>query len=611
MGLDIPNLDEKNFDILIEEAITKLPSLSSEWTDYNPSDPGVTIIELLAWLSDINHYRLNRVGAKHKEAFLKILGLSRGENRAATVLVTLTSWRSVEPYDEDDALLELDPDKKVLVPKDTEIMNMDMRFVTQKDICIYPTNFDILALKTKEYGEEREIRRENFYPFSKELENDSYLIIELTHIIELEDEIVDEITFYVVSSEHSDEYIEHDALEWSCYKDDTKEWIEVNVIDYSNGFTNSGEIVVSLSIQSSKIRCKVKGEAYYETPPLVEKLLINSIPIRQEDEHKAFLGESSGYVNQHFILNKSPMSNTLEVKVGGKIWREVDDLQSCSSTEKVYMVKNSEIIFGDAKYGEVPSRYLDINVTYLSNEGSRGNIQKGSSWECENIKRCQTPMEVSNDYDGYGGENEKSFEEVISSYGSSLTTPKRAVSLSDYEFLALNTPNTRLAKVKATADKETNHVSVIVVPLSQAKSPKVNDMTRTKVEEYLDSRRLLTTRVSVIDPKYKAVNISVKLFSKKHDPEILSLEIKNALDLYLHLLNGAKDANGWSFGQSLYLSELYQIVSKIDGVDTIESLKINNSTSSLYETDKDTIITSGTHNITVKGIDPFVCRRES
>jgi len=56
MGLEIPNLDTNDFKILMEEGLARLPAYADRWTDYNSSDPGITIIELLAWMADINSY---------------------------------------------------------------------------------------------------------------------------------------------------------------------------------------------------------------------------------------------------------------------------------------------------------------------------------------------------------------------------------------------------------------------------------------------------------------------------------------------------------------------------------------------------------------------------
>ena len=79
MGLKIPNLDKKDFDKRMQEVMAKLPAYTDKWSDYNSSDPGVTIIELLAWIVDVNSYRLNRVKDEHYLALLNLLGTKQYE----------------------------------------------------------------------------------------------------------------------------------------------------------------------------------------------------------------------------------------------------------------------------------------------------------------------------------------------------------------------------------------------------------------------------------------------------------------------------------------------------------------------------------------------------
>ena len=61
MPLQLPNLDDRRYNDLVTEALARLPTYSQEWTNYNPSDPGITLIELFAYLTDMLLYRLNRV----------------------------------------------------------------------------------------------------------------------------------------------------------------------------------------------------------------------------------------------------------------------------------------------------------------------------------------------------------------------------------------------------------------------------------------------------------------------------------------------------------------------------------------------------------------------
>jgi predicted phage baseplate assembly protein len=69
------NLDDRSFDDLVEECINRIPRYCPEWTDHNLSDPGITLIELFAWLTDQMLLRFNQVPRKNYVAFLELLGI--------------------------------------------------------------------------------------------------------------------------------------------------------------------------------------------------------------------------------------------------------------------------------------------------------------------------------------------------------------------------------------------------------------------------------------------------------------------------------------------------------------------------------------------------------
>ena len=82
-----PKLDDRSFNDIVEEAISMIPRYSPEWTNHNPSDPGITLIELAAWMTDMLIYRLNQVPDKNYVAFLNLLGIKLRAPRAAKALV--------------------------------------------------------------------------------------------------------------------------------------------------------------------------------------------------------------------------------------------------------------------------------------------------------------------------------------------------------------------------------------------------------------------------------------------------------------------------------------------------------------------------------------------
>lgn len=73
MPLELPNLDDRTYDDLVQEALNLIPTYAPDWTNYNPSDPGITLIELFAYLSEMLIYRLNRVTDETLLTFLALL----------------------------------------------------------------------------------------------------------------------------------------------------------------------------------------------------------------------------------------------------------------------------------------------------------------------------------------------------------------------------------------------------------------------------------------------------------------------------------------------------------------------------------------------------------
>lgn len=70
-----PNLDDRSFDDIVQEAITLIPKYCPEWTNHNNTDPGITLIELFAWMIEMVIYRLNKVTDKNYLKFLELMGV--------------------------------------------------------------------------------------------------------------------------------------------------------------------------------------------------------------------------------------------------------------------------------------------------------------------------------------------------------------------------------------------------------------------------------------------------------------------------------------------------------------------------------------------------------
>ena len=75
MPLPAPILDDRSYQQLRDELIRRIPVYAPEWTDHNASDPGITLIELFAFLGENLLYRFNQIPDATKLAFLRLLQL--------------------------------------------------------------------------------------------------------------------------------------------------------------------------------------------------------------------------------------------------------------------------------------------------------------------------------------------------------------------------------------------------------------------------------------------------------------------------------------------------------------------------------------------------------
>src|SRR5437867_1097802 len=93
MPLEAPNLDDRQYSDIVAEAKTLIARYAPEWTNYNESDPGITLVELFSWLSEILIYRLNQVPDLNYIKFLQLLGIELQTAQPAAAELTFIPAR--------------------------------------------------------------------------------------------------------------------------------------------------------------------------------------------------------------------------------------------------------------------------------------------------------------------------------------------------------------------------------------------------------------------------------------------------------------------------------------------------------------------------------------
>ena len=97
MPIKPPNLDDRRYADLVREARALIPQYTPDWTNLSDSDPGITLVQLFAWMTEMTIYRLNRVPDKTYVHFLNFIGEERRDARPASVPITFAPSNDAHP----------------------------------------------------------------------------------------------------------------------------------------------------------------------------------------------------------------------------------------------------------------------------------------------------------------------------------------------------------------------------------------------------------------------------------------------------------------------------------------------------------------------------------
>jgi hypothetical protein len=279
------------------------------------------------------------------------------------------------------------------------------------------------------------------------------------------------------------------------------------------------------------------------------------------------------------------VKNRLVVKVCEKdkeeYWYEVDDFNSSGPDDSHYTFEpmTGEITFGNGLNGLIPpSNDLipTIKISYKTTLGQKGNLPKGQKWVINKTGFENIPGE--NFKQATGGLDTESIEHAKSRAKKDFRAIYRAITSKDYEQLSLSTPGLRVARAKAIPNYDPEYpqihipdsITVVIVPYArgdETTSVPGKGFLQT-VSSFLETRRLITTNLHVIEPEYVTISVSCRVrLMKKSSPAEVIKRIQNELNKFLDPLRGGQDGKGWPFGRAVYPSEIYKIIDNLEGID--------------------------------------------
>jgi predicted phage baseplate assembly protein len=626
-------LDDRQFQDLVNEARVRVARHCPEWTDHNVSDPGITLIELFAWLTETLLYRVNRIPDKLHVALLELLGMRL---RAPTAARTDVRFRLAAP-----------PEEEVLIPGgDTEVSTLRMGsdepvvFQTDEDFTIPVARPIAYAVerdgKAKDVGVARGVAKPKgpdqlAFASPPKVGDALYLAFDVPL-----GRLLMQVDVDCSQARGAGIDPEDPPLVWEVAAGDN-EWLEAEVlVDRTGGF-NYGSGVVELQLPDNSapisiagtrghwLRCRlaernrsggepIKGAGFTHPPEIysisgapIGALIAASSAAREFDET---LGESDGTPGQTFPLRFAPVlepagTETLEVKnleTGDwETWMRVESFVESGVDDPHYTLDlaNGTVEFGPAiravdgswaQYGAVPPKGSPLRFTrYRHGGGRRGNVLPGML----TILRSAIPgvAEVANPRPALGGVDGESLDAARERAALEFRTRHRAVTAEDFEFLAREA-SPRVARAACVPPQNGGPVQLHILPQVDLADRKLSydelvpdDELFAEVAEYLDTRRLIGTTVELQPLKLRGMSVVVNLQAEpRSDLARIEEEVGHALYTYLNpLVGGRLDeiGDGWELGRALNQGELYGIVHAVPGVEFIKILRV-------YETDMKT-----------------------
>ncbi|NIM16384.1 MAG: hypothetical protein GTO45_30700 [Candidatus Aminicenantes bacterium] len=187
------------------------------------------------------------------------------------------------------------------------------------------------------------------------------------------------------------------------------------------------------------------------------------------------------------------------------------------------------------------------------------------------------------------GESEKEPGKAV----ESLWKPYRAITAADFERLAIEANPGKVARARClfnrnlehTTKDETGHISIIIVPDTDVidVKPVPGSDLKGEILNYLLPRRLITTRVHVVEPTYLDISIPFQVTAKENiDQTLLEERVRQRLRVFLHPISGGIDGNGWPFGRDVVISEIYRLIEETPGVDYTAEARLIPSAQFIY-----------------------------
>lgn len=679
------NLDDRTFKDLVEECILRIPRYCPEWTNHNPGDPGITLIELFAWLTDQMLLRFNQVPRRNYIAFLELLGIRLNPPTPARCELTFYLTRAQS--------------EPVIIPSGTEVATVRTEteeaivFTTDRELSI--GNPQIKYLLTSDIEQDTPQSLRDRTPLSGQWSNlDETLLFEqclpgnCVYIVleDPENSIVGNVIALTIKGEAARTTgINPDdpPRKWEAW--DGIAWqpiLRVKEDDLTKGFSFSNiaqpsegaDVILHLPQRLAHtnfgtkysghwIRCVYtypeEAQPSYSSSPSIIGLAVAAIGGAVDSTQcihiqNELLGISNGKAGQAFQLQSRPvLARNLSVREYVQVrqqdseiedWQEVTDFGASGADDPDYTIdsqtgivqfgplirepsqlqqatqqrarvqavgrvvrrdnpnaplptfQNNETVYIplERQYGKVPPPGAEIYMlAYRTGGGSQGNVQGGKVTVLKNsIPYIKSVINYKN---ATGGTDAESLDEAVIRVPQMLRTREAAITPLDFERLVKVAAQGAVARAHCITEDELSTggiVRLLIVPncidartfdFSSGMKPDdyftLSPDLKTEILNYARSRKPLGIQISLSEPEYVGVSVSIEVILEPHcnnqnDRQLISARLISTLYRFLNPLVGGFSGDGWELGRPVSPSDITAVCQQVTGVRYLGAVKL-------------------------------------
>ncbi len=628
MALPLPKLDNRTWSELVAEGRSLIPRHAGQWSDHNLHDPGITLLELFAWLSEMLLYRLDQVPPAELRAFLRSVGVVPFPAQSAVAVVAIEaaqpatlpppvqvtdgSQASPTVFEAADGL-RLSPAWLDLAPPPAGAGGYRGRVVVAA------------GGLTTDHTADNTIPGHAWFPLGPAPRPGDALLLGFDH---RPAEPGEQAHLYAFTDRADDDGEGQERAriveEWlaataacpppACppgwwrhysaqttweYSATTGGWLPLpGVEDETRAFSLSGAIRFTGPADHAAgsdgrfwVRCRLEG-GRYECPPRLAAVAVNAVPVRHAATPAGLpetVGVSDGRAGQAYRLRHGPVvagSTRLRLVLGGEQddgWQEVLEWDRTGPADRHYRLdpETGGVSFGDGRVGAVPPAGAGIVArSYRVGGGEAGNLPAG---RLTSLLAPVAGLRVVQPFAATGGAAAEALSRVHGRALDRLARPGRLVTAADCEALALATPGVPVARAHGLPGHHPAYpcinvggaVTVVVVPACGSPPVPGPDFLKA-VQRYLERRRPVATELHVTGPEFTPVGVAARVHAEAgSDAGDLADRARAALDAFLDPLHGGADGAGWPFGRGVMETEILAVLGGLPGVRFVDGVSFS------------------------------------